>query len=470
MLLEAMNTPGISKSAILDVITAQKTRFGVRDLLAAAYSQEANEKAALFRIIGEIADAVERLGARRAHPGQGPDRARAHHQHPGALQHARGADARCSRSCGTRTSSSAPPPSRPCSAWTGPIDIERVTALLSDPEIDVQNKAIDVVIKANHPETIKYLIEVLKDENEYARRAAVEVLNEVGTANSVRHLLGALKDSDWWVRSRAADALGKIGGPEGHRGRAAARAGQGRRRAPRRHRDPQPDERRARGRQPHQGHARHGLVGERARSRCACRDRQQEGAAAPHGDAHHREPEGDADRGARAGQARRREAGGLRCCPSWRGRSARFARKRSRRSRSSPTSAARTRCARSCRRRPTRRTRRIARMAHQALAELDNRIMVGASMPTAMPTPTAMPQWRHAAAHRLCGRRRRRLRPRREQQRTLLMSESSIAAAATAGRGRRRSSTSRSSSPATSSRAATSTSIASAAAPSAPCC
>jgi len=30
-------------------------------------------------------------------------------------------------------------------------------------------------VKANHPETIKYLVDVLKDENEYARRAAVEV-------------------------------------------------------------------------------------------------------------------------------------------------------------------------------------------------------------------------------------------------------------------------------------------------------
>ena len=56
LLLEAMNTPGISKSAILDVISAQKNRFGVRDLLATVYSQEANEKAALFRIIGEITD------------------------------------------------------------------------------------------------------------------------------------------------------------------------------------------------------------------------------------------------------------------------------------------------------------------------------------------------------------------------------------------------------------------------------
>ena len=76
------------------------------------------------------------------------------------------------------------------------------------------NRAIDVVIKANHPETMKYLIDVLKDENENARRAAVEVLNEVGNAQSVKYLLGSLKDSDWWVRSRAADALGKIGGPK----------------------------------------------------------------------------------------------------------------------------------------------------------------------------------------------------------------------------------------------------------------
>jgi len=73
---------------------------------------------------------------------------------------------------------------------------------------------VDVVIKANHPDTVRYLIDVLKDENEYARRSAVEVLNEVGNAGSVKYLLQALKDSDWWVRSRAADALGKIGGPK----------------------------------------------------------------------------------------------------------------------------------------------------------------------------------------------------------------------------------------------------------------
>jgi HEAT repeat protein len=56
LLLEALGTAGVSKSAILEVIAAQKSRFGVRDLLTAAYAQEPNEKAALFRIIGEIAD------------------------------------------------------------------------------------------------------------------------------------------------------------------------------------------------------------------------------------------------------------------------------------------------------------------------------------------------------------------------------------------------------------------------------
>ena len=88
-----------------------------------------------------------------------------------------------------------------------------IVGMLRDPEIEVQNKAVDVVVKANHPETIKYLVDVLKDENEYARRAAVEVLNIVGTSKSVKYLLEVIADSDWWVRTRAADALGKIGGP-----------------------------------------------------------------------------------------------------------------------------------------------------------------------------------------------------------------------------------------------------------------
>ncbi|HEY1284221.1 MAG TPA: HEAT repeat domain-containing protein [Steroidobacteraceae bacterium] len=212
LLLDALNTHGISKSAILDVISAQKTRFGVRDLLTAAYAQEANEKAALFRVIGEIVDqnSVSELVGRIG----GKD--------PIARVHIINILARFNtREVQTALQSQLKDPNKLIRAATlsalqrmdGPVDVERVCALLRDPEIDVANKAIDVVIKQNHPDTIQYLIEVLKDENENARRAAVEVLNEIGNANSVRHLLAALKDSDWWVRSRAADALGKIGGP-----------------------------------------------------------------------------------------------------------------------------------------------------------------------------------------------------------------------------------------------------------------
>ncbi len=213
LLLEALATPGVSKPTVLEVIAAQKSRFGVRELLHAAYNQEPNEKAALFRIIGEIADraALPELIGRVN--GKDPI-ARVHiintlarFNTPEVQQALQGLLKDPNKLIRGATLSA-------LQRMDGPIDIERVAPLLRDPEIDVLNRAIDVVIKANHPETMKYLIEVLKDENENARRAAVEVLNEIGNPQSVKYLLGSLKDSDWWVRSRAADALGKIGGPK----------------------------------------------------------------------------------------------------------------------------------------------------------------------------------------------------------------------------------------------------------------
>ena len=212
LLLDALATPGVAKSKVLEVIAAHKSRFTVRELLNAAYAQEPNEKAALFRIIGELAgpsvlpELIQRL----------------HGKDPIARVHIINVLARFSTpEVHLALQSLLTDPNKLIRGATlsalqrmdGAIDVEKVCQLLKDPEIEVQNKAVDVVIKANDPETIRYLIEVLKDESEGARRAAVEVLNEVGDAKSVKHLLGALKDSDWWVRSRAADALGKIGGP-----------------------------------------------------------------------------------------------------------------------------------------------------------------------------------------------------------------------------------------------------------------
>jgi len=213
LLLDALAKPGISKSAVLEIINAQRARFSVRELLTAAYAQDSNEKTALFRIIGEVVDAAgvpELLGRL-----QGKDTmARllilnilGRFNRPDvrvALQGQLGDGNKMIRSAALGA----------LAKMDGPIEVERICALLLDPELEVQNRAVEVLIKAHDPQTIRYLVPVLKDENEYSRRSAVEVLNEVGDANSVKFLLAAIKDADWWVRSRAGDALGKIGGPK----------------------------------------------------------------------------------------------------------------------------------------------------------------------------------------------------------------------------------------------------------------
>jgi HEAT repeat protein/tRNA A-37 threonylcarbamoyl transferase component Bud32 len=211
-LLDALAKPGMPKQALLDVITAQKSRYSVRELLNAAYTQEPSERNGLFKIIGEIADesSVDDLLTRI----EGKDPVARLHiinvlarfnlpKVQQAVQKQLKDNSKFIRSAALSA----------LAKMDGPFDMPLLVGMLRDPEIEVQNKAVDVVVKANHPETVKYLVDVLKDENEYARRAAVEVLNVVGTSKSVKYLLEVIADSDWWVRTRAADALGKIGGP-----------------------------------------------------------------------------------------------------------------------------------------------------------------------------------------------------------------------------------------------------------------
>ena len=211
-LLDALTKPGMPKQALLDVIAAQKGRYSVRELLNAAYTQEASERNGLFKIIGEVADesSVDDLIARI----EGKDPVARLHiinvlarfnipKVQQAVQKQLKDNSKFIRSAALSA----------LAKMDGPFDMPLIVGMLRDAEIEVQNKAVDVVVKANHPETIKYLVDVLKDENEYARRAAVEVLNIVGTSKSVKYLLEVIADSDWWVRTRAADALGKIGGP-----------------------------------------------------------------------------------------------------------------------------------------------------------------------------------------------------------------------------------------------------------------
>jgi eukaryotic-like serine/threonine-protein kinase len=212
LLLEALKNPDLAGPALIEIIGAHKTRIPLRDLLAAAYAHDSGDKAALFKIIGDVADAqsipdlLARLDGKdfivrinlmdilsRFGTPEVQQALLAQLKDPSKI---------------VRQAALAALLKTP--ALT---NVEPVAPLLADVDMEVTNRAIELLIKAHHPQTVHYLIPILKDESEYARRAAVEVLNEVGDANSIKHLLEAIKDSDWWVRSRAADALGKIGGP-----------------------------------------------------------------------------------------------------------------------------------------------------------------------------------------------------------------------------------------------------------------
>ncbi|HET6629958.1 MAG TPA: HEAT repeat domain-containing protein [Woeseiaceae bacterium] len=212
-LLDFLDEPEVSKPALIEILKVHKNNLSVHDLLRRAYELDSKEKASLFKIIEEIVteDMVPDLIARMG----GKDPAIKIHlisllagfnsteiNHALEMQLGDGNKQVRSAALGALAQRG------------GGVDIAKVAKLLLDPDLDVQNKAVDVLVKLNHPETVKYLVPALKDESEYTRRAAVEVLNEVGNVNAVKDLLGAIKDDDWWVRARAGDALAEIGGPK----------------------------------------------------------------------------------------------------------------------------------------------------------------------------------------------------------------------------------------------------------------
>ena len=213
-LLDFFEDPEVSKGALIEVLRVHKDDLSVHELLRHAYKCEPKEKAAIFKIIQEtlkpemVPDLIARMGGKdpviKIHLMQllsKFDRSEITNalemQLKDTNKMVRGA---ALTALATRESNS--------------INIEAVARVLTDPDLDVQGKAVDVLIKINHPDTIRYLLPALKDESEYSRRAAVEVLNAVGNPNSVKDLLDAIKDDDWWVRSRAGDALAEIGGPQ----------------------------------------------------------------------------------------------------------------------------------------------------------------------------------------------------------------------------------------------------------------
>ena len=212
-LLNFFEDEEVSKAALIEVLRIHKQDLSVHELLRHAYECEPKEKAAIFKIIQEtlkpemIPDLIARMGGKdpviKIHLMQllsKFDKAEITHAMEMQLKDPN----KMVRAAALSALATRPEKS---------VNIDKVAAVLTDPDLDVQSKAVDVLIRINHPNTVKYLIPALKDESEYSRRAAVEVLNEVGNESSVEELLGAIKDDDWWVRSRAGDALAEIGGP-----------------------------------------------------------------------------------------------------------------------------------------------------------------------------------------------------------------------------------------------------------------
>ena len=212
-LLDFFDDPEVSKHALIEVLRVHKQDLSVHELLQRAYELDPKESEAVFKIIEDtirpemVPDLIARMGGKDPYIKMHLINLLARFDRP-EVNAALEMQLKDSNKLVRGAALSA------LATRGGAVNISAVSKLLQDPDIDVQNKAVDMIVHMKHPDTVKYLAEALKDESEYARRAAVEVLNELGDRESVKDLLNVLKDDDWWVRSRAGDALAEIGGPK----------------------------------------------------------------------------------------------------------------------------------------------------------------------------------------------------------------------------------------------------------------
>ena len=182
-LLDFFDDDEVSKAALIEILRVHKQDLSVHELLQRAYDCEPREKAAIFRIIEDtikpdmVPDLIARMGGKdpviKIHlmnllakfDKSGISNAiEAQLKDPNKMVRSAALSA-----LGTRGDK---------------INVDKVASLLTDPDLDVQGKAVDVLIAAKHPDTVKYLVNALKDESEYSRRAAVEGLNEIGDEDS----------------------------------------------------------------------------------------------------------------------------------------------------------------------------------------------------------------------------------------------------------------------------------------------
>ncbi|MGI9221172.1 MAG: HEAT repeat domain-containing protein [Woeseiaceae bacterium] len=212
-LLEFFDDPEVSKHALIEILRVHKQDLSVHELLQRAYETDPGESGELFKIIEEIIrpemipDLIARMGGKDPYIKIHLIGLLGRFDKPEVNQ-ALEIQLRDTHKLVRSAALSA------LASRGSNVNIAAVSKLLQDQDLDVQGKAVDMLVQMNHPDTVKYLADALKDDSEYARRAAVEVLNEVGNRDSVKDLLNVIKDDDWWVRSRAGDALAEIGGPK----------------------------------------------------------------------------------------------------------------------------------------------------------------------------------------------------------------------------------------------------------------
>jgi serine/threonine-protein kinase len=211
-LLDYLSEDNMPRGALLEALDAQAKRLDVRQVLNKAYQVDSSEKSALFKVVSRIVDddlvpdLIERLTGKDIAAKVYIIQMLGRFDRPdvrAALEREVEAENKIIRQAALGALTS----------LKGRIDPAVLCRRLLDPDMNVQNAAVEALIRQNHPDTLKHLVEVLKDESELARRAAVEVLNEIGDTRSIKDLLSALGDDDWWVRARATDALARIGGP-----------------------------------------------------------------------------------------------------------------------------------------------------------------------------------------------------------------------------------------------------------------
>lgn len=175
-LLEFFDDPEVAKHALIEVLRVHKQDLSVHDLLQRAYELDPKESEALFKLIEDIIspemvpDLIARMGGKDPYIKIHLIRLLGRFNKPEVNQ-ALEVQLRDTNKLVRSAALTA------LASRGADVNIAAVSKLLQDPDLDVQGKAVDMMVQMNHPDTVRYLADALKDDSEYARRAAVEVLN-----------------------------------------------------------------------------------------------------------------------------------------------------------------------------------------------------------------------------------------------------------------------------------------------------